>query len=182
MKQVFRGYPQALAAAETGRKLMPYMVYKKDSQPPESGNAGRRKGTESEYLKGMYPLSVKRCQCLVEEACDRLDYSGSPMYDEYPDREFLYRVRDQIMKNAQDQGGILKQEAAIDASNVMHICGECGGVVRVRNTVTEEKGKKVSVRVCAKCGASLDAKKPSAKRAAKKAAKKKTAKSDDKKD
>ena len=53
MKQVFRGYPQALAAAETGRKLMPYMVYKKDSQPPESGNAGRRKGTESEYLKGM---------------------------------------------------------------------------------------------------------------------------------
>ena len=87
MKQVFRGYPQALAAAETGRKLMPYMVYKKDSQPPESGNAGRRKGTESEYLKGMYPLSVKRCQCLVEEACDRLDYSGSPMYDEYPDRE-----------------------------------------------------------------------------------------------
>ena len=73
MKQVFRGYPQALAAAETGRKLMPYMVYKKDSQPPESGNAGRRKGTESEYLKGMYPLSVKRCQCLVEEACDRLE-------------------------------------------------------------------------------------------------------------
>ena len=110
MKQVFRGYPQALAAAETGRKLMPYMVYKKDSQPPESGNAGRRKGTESEYLKGMYPLSVKRCQCLVEEACDRLDYSGSPMYDEYPAREFLYRVRDQIMKNAQDQGMEVRQD------------------------------------------------------------------------
>ena len=92
MKQVFRGYPQALAAAETGRKLMPYMVYKKDSQPPESGNAGRRTGTESEYLKGMYPLSVKRCQCLVEEACDRLDYSGSPMYDEYPDRMLIDRL------------------------------------------------------------------------------------------
>ena len=70
--------------------------------------AGQR--TESEYLKGMYPLSVKRCQCLVEEACDRLDYSGSPMYDEYPDREFLYRVRDQIMKNAQDQGMEVRQD------------------------------------------------------------------------
>ena len=34
-------------------------------------------------------------------------------------------------RNAQDKGGILKQEGAIDASNVMHICGECGGVVRV---------------------------------------------------
>ena len=37
-------------------------------------------------------------------------------------------------RNAQDKGGILKQEGAIDASNVMHICGECGGVVRVRHT------------------------------------------------
>ena len=104
MKQVFRGYPQALAAAETGRKLMPYMVYKKDSQPPESGNAGRRKGTESEYLKGMYPLSVKRCQCLVEEACDRLDYSGSPMYDEYPDRWMMRRLCGKIEKRLKEQG------------------------------------------------------------------------------
>lgn len=85
-------------------------------------------------------------------------------------------------RNAQDKGGILKQEAAIDSSNVMIICGECGGVVRVRHTTQEVKGKTVKVRVCAKCGASLDAKKSSAKRAAKKAAKKKSAKADDKKD
>ena len=32
------------------------------------------------------------------------------MYDEYPDREFLYRVRDQIMKNAQDQGMEVRQD------------------------------------------------------------------------
>ena len=36
-------------------------------------------------------------------------------------------------RNAQDKGGILKQEAAIDASNVMHICPACGEVVRVRH-------------------------------------------------
>ena len=78
-------------------------------------------------------------------------------------------------RNAQDTGGILKQEGAIDASNVMHICGECGGVVRVRHTKEEQNGKMKSVRVCAKCGASLDEKKSSAKKAAKKAAKKKTA-------
>ena len=105
-----------------------------------------------------------------------------PIARELRDKDVNIVSKSKKPRNAQDQGGILKQEAAIDASNVMHICGECGGVVRVRNTVTEEKGKKVSVRVCAKCGASLDAKKPSAKRAAKKAAKKKTAKSDDKKD
>ena len=57
----------------------------------------------------------------------------------------------------------------------MHICGECGGVVRVRHIKEERDGKMKSVRVCAKCGASLDEKKSSAKKAAKKAAKKKTA-------
>ena len=39
-----------------------------------------------------------------------MGYCGSPMYDEYPDREFLYRVRDQIMKNAQDQGMEVRQD------------------------------------------------------------------------
>lgn len=52
-------------------------------------------------------------------------------------------------RNAQDKGGILKQEGSIDASNVMHICGECGGVVRVRHTKEESDGKTRSVRVCA---------------------------------
>jgi large subunit ribosomal protein L24 len=80
-------------------------------------------------------------------------------------------------KNAQDKGGIIKREGTIDASNVMHICAACGEVVRVKHQLTaDEKGKTTSVRVCAKCGASLDEKKPSAKKAAKKAAKKKAVK------
>ncbi len=84
-------------------------------------------------------------------------------------------------RNAQDKGGILKQEGAIDVSNVMHICAACGEVVRVKhNLVADENGKTKSQRVCAKCGASLDEKKTSAKKAAKKAAKKKAAKSDKK--
>ncbi len=85
-------------------------------------------------------------------------------------------------RNAQDKGGILKQEGTIDSSNVMHICDECGGVVRVRHIKEEANGKVKSVRVCAKCGASLDEKKSSAKKAAKKAAKKKTASKSEKKD
>ena len=44
-----------------------------------------------EYLKSMYPSGIKILQGYVSEACDRLDYKNSPMYDEYPDREFLYR-------------------------------------------------------------------------------------------
>ena len=36
-------------------------------------------------------------------------------------------------RNAQDKGGIIKQEGTIDASNVMHVCASCGDVVRVKH-------------------------------------------------
>ena len=85
-------------------------------------------------------------------------------------------------RNAQEKGGIVKQEGTIDASNVMHVCASCGDVVRVKHEVKDVNGKQKSVRVCPKCGASLDEKKPSAKKVAKKAAKKKAEKSEDKKD
>ena len=50
-------------------------------------------------------------------------------------------------------GGIIKQEAAIDASNVMLVCPKCGKGVRVGYNVLDN-GKKV--RVCKKCGASFE--------------------------
>ncbi len=85
-------------------------------------------------------------------------------------------------RSAQDKGGIIKQEGTIDASNVMHICGACGAVVRVKHELKEVNGKMKSQRVCPKCGASLDEKKASAKKVAKKAAKKKAVKSEENKD
>lgn len=80
-------------------------------------------------------------------------------------------------RNAQDKGGIIKQEGTIHVSNVLHVCPSCGDVVRVKHELKDVDGKQKYIRVCPKCGASLEEKKPSAKRAAKKAAKKKTEKS-----
>lgn len=45
-------------------------------------------------------------------------------------------------------GGILKQEAAVDASKVMHVCGKCGKTTRIARKVLEN-GK--TVRVCKNC-------------------------------
>lgn len=55
-------------------------------------------------------------------------------------------------RSQQDKGGIVKKPAAIDASNVMIVCPNCGKVTRVAHT--EVDGKKV--RSCKKCNASLD--------------------------
>ena len=51
-------------------------------------------------------------------------------------------------------GGIIKKEAAIDASNVMLVCPKCKKGVRVGYSVLENGTK---VRVCKKCGATIEA-------------------------
>ncbi|MCD7994369.1 MAG: hypothetical protein LUK37_22330 [Clostridia bacterium] len=49
-----------------------------------------------EYLKSMYPSRIRILQGYVAEACDRLDYKNSPMYDEYPDHMMINRLCDTI--------------------------------------------------------------------------------------
>lgn len=55
---------------------------------------------------------------------------------------------------ANQQGGIVSQEAPIDASNVNLVCPECGKVTRVGH----EKDGKNKLRVCKKCGHKLASK------------------------
>lgn len=40
----------------------------------------------------MYPEAAKRLAPYVEEACDRMEYEGGILYDEYPD-QLTMRVR-----------------------------------------------------------------------------------------
>ncbi|MBQ8278781.1 MAG: hypothetical protein IJZ23_02975 [Roseburia sp.] len=64
--------------------------------------------TEMEYEKDMdrmrelYPREVKRILELVEEECDKMEYEGSLMFDEYPDRFMLEQITDRIAQRAQD--------------------------------------------------------------------------------
>ena len=52
-----------------------------------------------------------------------------------------------------EEGGIIKKEAAIDVSNVMLVCPKCKKGVRVGMQVLENGNK---VRVCKKCGATIE--------------------------
>lgn len=55
-------------------------------------------------------------------------------------------------------GGIVEKEAAIAASNVMLVCPKCSKPTRIGHKFTEGDGKlsRRKVRVCKKCGASLE--------------------------
>ncbi len=74
-------------------------------------------------------------------------------------------------RNTQEKSEIVSMEAPIDASNVMVVCPACNKATRIAKKEVEGK----LVRVCKKCGASLDVE---SKKAVKKAAKSKEEKTE----
>lgn len=52
---------------------------------------------EFSLMKSYYPETARKIQEKVEEECDLLDYEGSRMYDEYPDRYMLYHLGKKIV-------------------------------------------------------------------------------------
>ena len=62
-------------------------------------------------------------------------------------------------RSKDDKGGIIKSEGAIDVSNVQVVCPVCKKAIRVAHTEVDGK----NVRVCKKCGATLDVAKKAAK-------------------
>ena len=64
---------------------------------------------EFELMKSYYPDTVRRIQERVEEECSLLDYEGSRLYDEYPDKYMLYHLCRKIREEAEPETEI--QEA-----------------------------------------------------------------------
>lgn len=87
-------------------RILPfYMTYPLPMYYQEEDTVTR----DLEYLQQMYPSEAKRYQKMIAETLNQLDYEGSCIYDEYPDRWQLYRITQMIMdkiKRTDDmQGG-----------------------------------------------------------------------------
>lgn len=48
------------------------------------------------YLRAMYPMRAKMILVMVEDACDRLEYEGSPMFAMYPDKMTMLAIARKI--------------------------------------------------------------------------------------
>lgn len=44
------------------------------------------------YFKSLYPDSIQKIYTMVSDYSDKLEYSNSSMYDEYPDKERLLKI------------------------------------------------------------------------------------------
>ena len=74
-------------------KLPYYMAYPMDLKEYGEEKRDRR---DVDYMKSIYPMSAKKILPYVEEECDWMEYEGSMIYDEYPDRLLLYMMAGRI--------------------------------------------------------------------------------------
>lgn len=72
--------------------------------------------TEMEYekdmerMKELYPKNVGRILECVEEECDKMEYEGSLMFDEYPDRLMLEMLVKRIYEKVRDSVSDMEAE------------------------------------------------------------------------
>ena len=57
---------------------------------------------DRKLMESYYPQKAALLQALVTDACDRLDYEGSFIYDEYPDRWNIERNCRDICRQAEE--------------------------------------------------------------------------------
>lgn len=65
------------------------------------------------YIKSLYPSNVQKIQNEVDEECDKLEFDGSCMFDECPDRVKLNAIVDTIYNRISDveEAELSKKEA-----------------------------------------------------------------------
>ena len=55
-------------------------------------------GREDALMRSFYPDRAGKLRDLVEEECGLLDYEGSRIYDEFPDRSMVRRMSGEILR------------------------------------------------------------------------------------
>ena len=91
-------------------RILPfYMAYPLPLYYQQEDNVTR----DLEYLQQMYPVQAKKYQKMIAEMLDHIDYDGSMIYDEYPDRWQIYRMTQMIVdkiKNEEEESSDIASE------------------------------------------------------------------------
>ena len=62
------------------------------------------------YLKSICPNSLRTLSDLIEDICDRLEYEGSFLYDETPDKTTMFKLTDEIDARTKDLAAAEKKD------------------------------------------------------------------------
>ena len=80
------------------RAFPPYMGYQGYGQWAQPGMIPEDRMLEDmEYLQQMYPTYARKYQSTINSFVDRMDYDGSFIYDQYPDKMSIGRMVSGVM-------------------------------------------------------------------------------------
>lgn len=60
---------------------------------------------DNAYLREMYPKEARMIGDMIENELNMVDYRGSFIYDEYPDKYLFFRIVNKIVDNYFEQAG-----------------------------------------------------------------------------
>lgn len=101
-----------------------YRTYPMTRSEEEEERADR----DLENMKSMYPEMAKHILSVVEEECDKLEYDGSIMFDEFPDRVSLKRMCLGIYERVKKEMGTEGMEPAQTKPATPGVGGMKGGM------------------------------------------------------
>ena len=85
----------------------------------ENVRVGKFSGLEEDredldFFKSLYPVELMEMQMCIEEKCNELEYPGSIMYDQYPDRVRMTKIAKDMCKNKENYDDKLMQVMLIN--------------------------------------------------------------------
>lgn len=94
---------------------------------------------DMEIMKSYYPKASIRIQQLVEKECDRMEYDGSMMYDEYPDPLMVTQICRRISEKIRREGAV-GTENGVGENGSPESGSEIGGAGRtgMKSTIEPE--------------------------------------------
>lgn len=78
-----------------------------------------------EYLQQMYPTYARKYQSTISNVVDKMDYDGSFIYDQYPDKLTIQRMVQSVMaiirtnEEAMDQSTLVQDEGNNRTDNAL---------------------------------------------------------------
>lgn len=82
-------------------RYMPFYVQGSGISGMYYGQSSMDDERDMNYVKEMYPKTFAKLQEIVDDECDRQEFAGSMMFDEYPDKIGMMRIRNRVFDRLQ---------------------------------------------------------------------------------
>ncbi len=92
----------------------------------------KREEDDFERMKLLYPKSAQPLLSLIEDICDKMEYKGSMMYDEYPDKISIQKICDLYCKDFYCKGENDKACSSTDFFQILLLQEMCHRRCRYR--------------------------------------------------